>query len=366
MLKRLIFFLFTLFSCFIARGSGDTLNTPGNWSIGFKLQEGFIMAHHPTLVYLQHQHVKGFEINYMFPTHGETDWHQQYNFPMLGFIYQFYFLGNKKELGNGHSLCPMIYFPLLHRSNLRLLARLGVGVGYVDKPFRLKDNYKNLAIGSNINAAVTTGIQFRMNVQHKTQFNIGIDLSHYSNGASEVPNQGLNLATFNFGITQYFGNASPLVRRTIAPYDRKFHSMAYLDFGVKDLYPPGGRKYAVMGISSDIYKHVCKKSIIGAGADLFLDQSLKTDLASDSIFLNTWAAAPRFGLHGMYGLVVGRCMGLFETGYYLYNKDTIYGNIYSQLSLRYFFKERLFANFSLKSHFARADYFLFGIGYRLS
>jgi hypothetical protein len=56
---------------------------------------------------------------------------------------------------------------------------------------------------------------------------------------------------------------------------------------------------------------------------------------------------------------------LFENGYYLYNRYKDDGNIYSRLCLRYHFSDRYFAVLNLKSHFAKADYWEYGIGMRL-
>lgn len=120
------------------------------------------MAHRPSVVYLQEGHAVATEFTVYFTAKPEQTWSHLYNFPMTGFSYRLINFGNKEKIGLAHCLYPQIVFPLLKHPHLALLARTGVGLGYVEKPFDPETNYKNLTIGSHLNAAVLFGIQGRI------------------------------------------------------------------------------------------------------------------------------------------------------------------------------------------------------------
>ncbi len=338
---------------------------PGQWQFGGKIQEGFIIAHRSSIVHLQKEHVKGIEIDRLWQTDGSANWHHLYNFPLIGFGYQFFYLGNKEELGNGQCITGLIHFPILKNKRMRLNYKLGLGIGYVDKPFNLTDNYKNLIIGSHFNAAITTGLQYRFRSNRYNQFYTGIDFTHFSNGASKVPNLGINITTANIGFMHCFGKDTQLKRDTNAITKNKNETTFLVAFGAKELYPPKNAVYGVVIFTGDRNYRVSQKSKLGAGTDFFIDNSTPAKLFGDSIFISGFKSMARGGIHVSYGLEIGRCSGYIQTGYYVYTKVKSDGNIYSQLSIRYLFTKHLFACFNLKTHYARADYFQYGIGYKI-
>jgi Lipid A 3-O-deacylase (PagL) len=338
---------------------------PGQWQLSGKFQEGFIIAHRPSVVHLQRKHVKGFEIDWLNQTNGEANWHHLYNFPVLGFGYQFFDLGNQEELGNAQSLIGVIYFPLLNKQRMRLNVKFGLGVGYIDKPFNLTDNYKNQTVGSHVNAVITTGAQLRFRTTHYNQLLAGIDLTHFSNGSSKIPNMGINIATVNIGYIHCFGEETPIKRDSVSGIKHQNEFTILAAMGAKELNPPGSATYGVGIFTGDWHHGVTQKSKLGAGTDLFIDNSVSKRLAEDEIYVSGLEASARWGVHLSYGLEVGKCSGYFQTGYYLYTKIKNDGNIYSQLSLRYLVTKHVFACFNLKSHYAKADYFEYGIGYKI-
>ena len=78
---------------------------------------------------------------------GNKKWQQSYNYPKTGFSAVAINLGNEKELGMGLGIFPFIELPINQRKiNWRF--KIGYGLGYIEKPFDRKTNYKNVAIGS--------------------------------------------------------------------------------------------------------------------------------------------------------------------------------------------------------------------------
>ena len=62
--------------------------------------------------------------------------------------------------------------------------------------------------------------------------------------------------------------------------------------------------------------------------------------------------------------MIDRLAVVMVLGTYAYSKAKEDGPIYDRIGLRYYCKNNLIVNFSLKTHFANADFLDFGIGYQ--
>lgn len=341
----------------------QTVTFPGNWSMGMHYHYGFTVAHRPSIIHLQQEHLRGFEINWQKLPASSDSWRSLYNFPWLGFTYLNFDLGNPLELGQGHGFFPEIYFPLIAKRPLQLVVRTGLGIGYVERPFNAEDNYKNLAIGSKINCGINTALLFRIPASKRFQITTGLNFTHYSNGASKMPNLGLNMATVQAGI-QYIAGKEQVREKLPDPERRKgIEYSATLAAAFKDIYPPGGKTYYPVTFNLNAMGDISPKSLVGGGFDFTIDPSIVPRLEEDQ--REGFGKKSRIGIHAGYGLRVGRCSGTLQTGTYLYNHLRIDGTIYNRLLFRYYATDALYFCFNLKSHFAKADYFEWGIGYAI-
>lgn len=347
----------------LALAQGDSIQTPGNWSIGLGLHTGFLIAHRPSIVYLQKDHVKEVEITLLKSCKGDKEWHKLYNYPLYGIGYRYLYFGNDQQLGRGHSLYMQMQLPLTHSNRFRSTVRFGYGLGYVEKPFNTVDNYKNLAIGSKLNGTVLAGLQFRALASKKLQIQGGVDFFHFSNGAARIPNLGLNIPSINFGLSYFTGASSKTERLPYQPIKRNKELSIYTAIGFKEKYPPDGPTYLVNIFNAQYHFPIGQKALLGGGGDLIIDRSLPVRLEEDSIKTRFIEGAIRGGLFGSAGLRIGKWDGMFQTGIYLYNKVKEDGNLYSRLAVRYHINRNFFACFNLKTHFAKADYFEWGVGY---
>jgi len=72
------------------------------------------------------------------------------------------------------------------------------------------------------------------------------------------------------------------------------------------------------------------------------------------------------GINAAYELSFSNMSMMFNLGANLGGIEKSKGTIYEKLGLRYYFAEKWFANMTIKAHYARADYIIFGIGYKLN
>ena len=66
-----------------------------------------------------------------------------------------------------------------------------------------------------------------------------------------------------------------------------------------------------------------------------------------------------------YSYNLGRVSFPFETGYYFYQKSKPDGDIVSRIGIKYYSRSGIVASIGLRTHFAVAYNFEYGIGYRL-
>jgi hypothetical protein len=358
-----ILLLFTAVSH--VNGQTDSLYVSGKSSFSLSLHTGFIISHRPALVHLQKRHIRMAEVQYLKSANGDKTWHRIYNYPLYGLGYKYIDFGNDKELGRGHSLYSQLLLPLSKHHRYSVNMRFGIGIGYVEKPFHYETNYKNLAIGTKLNGTVLTGFQFRMFTKKKIHLFGGIDFFHFSNGAFKLPNLGLNLATINFGATYYTGD--PIVTKIPAKekLKRKHEFNSAVAIGFKERYPPEGPNFMVNIINFQYHLPWGQKGLLGAGSEMIIDQSLRGRLEEDSIQSSYLEGSTRIGVFGSCGLQLGKWDAVLQPGVYLYSKLSEDGFIYNRLLLKYRFHQHFYASLGLKSHFAKADYFEWGIGVRI-
>lgn len=340
-------------------------STLGKWMVNARINYGFVIAHRPTVVHLQRAHVYGFEADLFKTSKGERDWEQAYNKPLTGIGFQYWNLGDNAELGNAYSVFPQVLFPINHSPHLLLSGRLACGIGYIEKTFDRLENHKNVAISAHINCLIGFGLYARAFVHKRTQLVTGIEFTHMSNGGFKVPNLGVNMPTANIGITHFFGKREVLMPQRVLEKPRSTIVNLLIAGGLKEIIPPCGKKHAAFTVTGTVSKSLSLKSSIGAGLDVFYDHSIDTRLRGDSVAVPNFTYSMRSGIHVSYEMKVQKLSILFENGYYFYNRLTDDGSIYTRLCLRYHFSERYFAVLNLKSHFAKADYFEYGIGMRL-
>lgn len=343
----------------------DSLTVPGTWLVGVNYHTGFLIAHRPALVHLQKDHSAAVELSVYRSVKGDKSWQGWFNYPLIGFGFRAIETGNAQELGKAYGAFSQLLFPLRKKKRLSLNVRFGLGIGYVEKPFDTRENYKNMAIGSRWNGAVNAGIEARLFSGRRMQLSTGLDAVHFSNGSAYQPNLGINIVSVHAGLS-YFIKEPLRYPRQVSPKTAHIQEWnASVSFALKDLLPSDGPRYGVMILNGMYLRETGNKSVWGGGLDVFIDGSLpyrpETDTSSGSYL----AEATRIGIFGAYGLRMGKWDGIFQTGFYPYTRVKEDGRIYSRLAFRYFVRQNVYLSVNLKSHFARADYFEWGIGYRL-
>lgn len=344
---------------------------PGYWVEGGAMG-GFLMPHHNDMLLLVDGHVRGVEAAFHFETDGSRDWHHAFNFPTWGISAGWYGLASDL-LGQSANLNLFTDLPLDRGRRYSLM--MGIGGGYITRPFNAETNFQNGAIGSHLNAALELSAYRRWDLGPSLRLRAGIGIRHFSNGAMQVPNSGINLAVAGVrmqwllpkkGAAQADGEATPRAlpeRRKVVTEARPWAFYTGLSVGMKEVLPLGGPKYGVANAFVNAQKPLNAKSSWGFEAGLNHNASLRHrtrevgGTPSHMENLRAFAAA-------QYLLHFGTLSLRLQAGSYLFPAFRDDGLVFFRYHLVYE-KARWQAFAGLKSHFAKADNVELGIAYRV-
>jgi hypothetical protein len=326
---------------------------------------GFILPHHPEMKIFTDRHIQAWELDIAQTTVGRKRWQWSYAYPATGAAFFYSTLGHTDILGKVYAVIPYVDFPLIKGEESSLLFRFGTGLGWFSKTFDRINNYKNTAIGSHMNAAIALQLAGNIALSSRLTFRPGFSFIHFSNGATRVPNYGINFVALNAGFSyEIIPRSGEYI--TYEPLKVKPAPEFYTIFTgtVKEIFPVGGQKYFAGNLAFDVRSMVTRHLLAGVGFDLTYDASDREVLRRGGENIST-AETFKYALNLHGGVRLGRLDLCLHAGGYLYQKDDSDGWIYDKITATYNVFGPWLINLTLKTHFARADFVAGGIGFKL-
>jgi len=338
-----------------------------NLFLSVDLHHGYMLPKDNFVSYMVIKPINSIEFNVFKELTGKKDWQKVYGFPHLGFSLIYSTLSNDTVYGRAYTINPFLNFKILGRNKIFLFLRLGAGLGYVTKHYDSKNNYYNIAIGSNLNAYFNSKIFIRTIITKNINFNTGLSFSHLSNANLSEPNIGLNYLNFYAGFDARIGNK---IEKNIDPVD-KFQPKNKFEItiatGLKHTRAFEEYKYFIGSFSLNIKRQPAYKYQIGMGADFFYDSSTLDEMEAMGKADSKTIYKYRTGIHTSQELILGKLIFGVQEGFYIfpgdhlnnkkmYNRGVIQYNIYKNISL----------SIALKTHLYILDFLEWGISYQFN
>jgi hypothetical protein len=326
-------------------------------------QFGFVFRHKPDMDHLISGHTPGLNV-YLYRNYsGKKAWETNYGHPSGGIHFQALQLNNQ-FLGDAYAIMPFIRFPLngIRKNPLRLT--VSSGLGWLSSTFDIEDNHKNIAISSHINSAFHFELGYDYRFNDRLKAGIGVSLTHYSNGAWSVPNAGINLFSLNAGVGMMLGEKEVKNKNRNTEVEKDWQAWLWAGASGKEVYPVNRQRFFAGTIGMAVQRRMTFKSSLGTGIDFMYDHSLFDRMARDNNDAS-FARTMRIGTGIRYVLHIHKIEIPLEQMIYLmarYNPDTF---LYHRIGIRYRINEHLIAGATLKSHFAKADYVEWHLGYKI-
>ena len=339
---------------------------------------GAVWCHTPKLTTSTGEMLGGQEIGLRFQTTGRRDWHAWQRYPVLGAAFVHFQLGQGSH-GQAFGLLPHLSVPVVRAGRFTAFFRLGTGLAWVTRPYDYFENPGQNALGSHWNniTQFRLGAEWRLGAHLRLQ--TGAALNHFSNGASALPNYGINIPS---GYMSLAWSPAPLYESDFQPArsekrpERRWggtlqFNFANIEYGIFD-----GPKYAVPGGSAAVFYHFNRVNRFLLGMDYesnraIYDFGLQSAEFSDAaearrgatrlaIFIADEFLFGAIGVQLQMGRYVGRDMNRF-----------VLKQNYSKLTTRVYLP-RLFGTdlrphlgVTLKAHATTAEYIALNAGLAL-
>ena len=361
MLKFCLLFLFPF-----ALQAQDSIQN--EWCLGFRSKTGFLAAHRGTMGHLPKDRIFCGEISLSTRLYGADFWHDNYRNPLVGVTLYGSNLGNKEYLGYGFGAYAFIEFPMAENTNNYLSWKMGCGLGYVSKVFDQELNPKNNATSTHVNALLCLGVTGKWRFAKEYSLLYGFDLTHFSNGSTRMPNLGLNIPTISLGVAYHWKGKNEVKVSQVnelpkTPFFSNWKWTTVAIVSTKQAFPTGGKNYPVFALNSFVWKQFKPKVGMEVGLDFISKQSL---LNYRDYIPKTQLSIFQIGAYSTYILPLNRLKFVLGMGVYLKDRYDMDNELYHRVGMRYQFDNGLLLNLVLKTHWAKADYVEYGIGYTLN
>lgn len=348
---------------------GSTLHAQTDLAFSYQVDVqthyGFILAHRQNIDHVIKGHTPGIELSFTKRTNGAKAWHAPFRFPSVGATYMFLDLGNPDELGYAHAALAFIRLPLATGTRSRVEVKLATGPGFITKRWDRLENHNNILIGSNLNLAVQFQLAYQLRLTQRLAARSSLGLTHFSNGASELPNLGINVISASSGLAYSFGRMRTNLKVDTSRVSYTYGTGILTTVGgfYKEAVDEGGERFAAGSWVVDAYTDISPKSRLSIGVSSMYNGALeKTYRIDEGIETDSFTDWLQFGIHAGYHLKFTRWELFLQNGFYVYSQRYPSGRIFTRIGGRYLVTNQWFVTASLKSHLLKADYFEFGFG----
>lgn len=340
----------------------DTLTY--NHSLSVEPIQGFIYQHAPEVAHLISGQPRGIIISLDKHTYGARSWESRYNFLDVGFSLYYLDYGNP-TIGKSIAIMPYynFYFNKNREHRSDFIFKMAFGLGYNTNPYDRVDNNKNNFLGSDFSFGTQLQARYEYQLSPKVALKTGLSILHFSNASMKRPNKGVNIVTANIGVRYALTQRNIKYNKSIMPFEKeriKYHLA--VSAGTSEVTTIGAGSFPFYVLHAYAQNRTGHNSGLQLGADFFVTKSIEQDIKYDPFLEGERPDYKRLGLFIGHEWYINRLSFVTQFGYYAYRPYDSFKPVYQRINLKYYVRENLFAGFSLKTHFAKAEAAEFGIG----
>ena len=368
-----IFFLSILF------GSLFSLNASAQheaeWSFGANTYYGGVLRYKPEMPKLKLTNLYGIELYTVKQTAGDKNWQARFNFPQVGYAFEYFNYGDPDELGEVFSLATYLDFSAKPSKKSQLRLNIGTGLVYSTKVFDAETNPDNKAVSSKISYILRGTVHYEIKLSDHYHFNVSAAFRHYSNGKLNMPNNGMNFPAVGLGL-RYTPKPKKInfVKDSITSFDRKIHFHTAVSKAWREVWQ---EDYKHNAYSASIYasKSITKYNALLLGVDGFwydresmyrAHASWANDNPDIPADYEPETNGKQLALTAGTEVYLGNFSVLVQGGFYIYKPQKIYeATWYQRYGLKYYPVKNAFVQVMLKSHSRTADMVEFGLGFSI-
>ncbi len=342
------------------------------WGFGVNPYYGGVFRYKRNMDKLELTHLHGVELYAHKLTNGRHQWEKLFNYPELGFAFEYYNYGVPDELGEVYALTNYLDFTLNNRKKHKWRINIGTGFVYSTRRFDAETNPENKAISSRISYVARGTVHHEMQLNERYFLNVNFAFRHYSNGKLNIPNNGMNFPIVGIGL-KYVPNPKPIrfVRDTSRYINKKVRFNAMGSVSWREVLQEDV-KHRAYSVSIYLSKRITKYNTLLLGMDgyyyeresmvralnVYKSKNLPDDFELD---YDGRQVALTVGTE----LLIGRMAVILQGGFYIYKPQILYSNWYQRYGFKYMITDHIFARTTLKAHSRTADMMEFGFGFTI-
>jgi hypothetical protein len=334
----------------------DTLNY---YSIGLNAHYGFIIPHSAAIEPVSHTNPAGFEISFNKLSTNYESWRIFNCYSNKGVQLAYFTFQNPDILGSAVLLSAFTEPVLLYRERFIISLKAGAGFSYHTKIFDFHTDTLNKFFSTRVSFPLYLMAKFKYMLTNNLYLTISGSYNHISNGATRVPNYGMNFPTFLMGL-EYYKRKLPQLNKLGYKIINDFKPERYLSgqflTGYLDVY---GKLYYAYGFDIRYSWHFKYHYALNAGAEMILDQGLRRKIEIENKSLDY----KRFAVTAGQEFIFGRVSFAQYFGLYLYAPYKAKDIVYQKYELSYRILKPLSAGFFLKAHTSDAELCGFFLNY---
>ena len=325
---------------------------------------------------------QAFSVQYGIRTNGKKLWQQLYGYPVWGvglFHIRFF---NDTEFGKPFAIYSYINAPFKRWNNWSINYEVAFGLSFNWKSHELLENGYYYPIGSNLTVFIDFGINSTIRLARNLDLNVGINYTHFSNGAVKLPNLGINVFAPRIGIQYIFNERPEYISQDVPKYIKEWEwlitaspSVRQVGFEYIDNDDTLAKafNYGVFTISTGVNRQFSHMIKFGGGIDFSYNEAYaaKVTMTDGTPEKATYSFNDKFliGIFPSFELVINNLTILIQPGYYIYrqkveNAET--PTTYQRVGIRYYILKHFVAGVNIRAYnFSKADFVEFNFGYSL-
>jgi hypothetical protein len=314
---------------------------------------------------------------------GSRAWHRVYNYPSYGVGFSAARFDRDRELGRPFSTYGFFSWPFPVSSRAQLTADMALGVSWNWNEFHRQTNAANTALGSDVAYQVDGGLSFRFLATPRTSVYAGLNVTHWSNGATSQPNLGLANVGPKLGVRYDFAPRTVPPRAAaslLPPFAPSWELVAGGAGSPKSAVAKTStnvplsdrwREFGAFNVTGGVQRHFYRFGKAAAGADITYDGATgaRVEAVGSQLVDVRVPRDERFGvgIYGGYEHLIARIGVLAQFGYTVWRgfEDDEVPRFYQRYGTRFYLSEHVWGIFAVRSmKFRKATHLEIGVGYR--
>lgn len=329
-------------------------------------QYGFILPEYTFVSEAVDAPVHSLDLSFYKSSSGTDPFHKLYNYPDKGIGIFYTSLGSRDVFGQAIAANYFFRINIIDRKRFRLFNRMGIGIGYLTKVHSFENNpeNKNVAIGSHFNIHYNCRFGMLYNISQRFNANLGVSFDHFSNANTSEPNIGLNILTAYTGVSYLLGDFIERKELELPVYQSKWSFETFLSIGGKHTRSFSNKYYMTASTSTQTTFEWFRGFHVGAGVDLFFDNSIKDQYAEKDWDYNS-SKSFQSGVHLSQVVVFRKFRFILQEGFYLGLREPMKNKtMYNRGIIQYYLNNQWSVRLAMKSHLHILDYPELGVGFK--